>query len=214
MTRNEVFEATRVGGEARQVATSNTAKQASIIAMSKQVQDSKDRTTVKDWLVDICTIALKLAEENVTFGYLIKTNVDTLGPGAQQEIQRINETWRVIQMDDLDNNLEYEVKIDIESLAPMNSTMMAQQWSQLLALLSNPAILMIFSRSESIARRVLSNMGIRDEADIQEVMTVARSMVPPPGVGAPASPQAGSVAAPPGGDQNMDIASLLGGGLQ
>lgn len=218
LSRSDVYETTRVGGEQRQVASSNTARQASIIAVSKQVQDSRDRNIVSDWLVNLCWKALKIAEQNITFGFLVKTTVDASGPGAQLEEQKLSETWRVIQMDDLGSDLEYEIKIDIESLAPMNSTLMSQQWTALLQLLSNPAVLTIFSRSEAIARKILSGMGIRDEADVQEVIGVARQMVPPPGAApmAPGTPGAPTPAAPDtgatdGGAGENETLGALGG---
>lgn len=208
LVRQEIFETTRVGGEARSVAESKTARQASIIAVNKQVQDTKDRQTVSSWLTDICWIALRCAEENITFGTLIKSTVDLTGQAPQQEAAKQQATWQMIQMDDL-GDLEYEVKIDVESLAPMSSTLQAQQWQGVIQLLSNPVVMAIVSRSEVLARRFFSTMKITDEQDIQEIMRVARELTAP--VGMPGAVPPGTPGAPTpngGGDGGM------GGGLE
>lgn len=213
LTLSEIAQVTRVGGEQRQAAQSKTATQAQIIQVNKQVQDSVDREAVADWLSDLCWIALRLVEQNFTFGMLVKTSVDVTGAGARAETARVSRVWRKIESDDM-GDLEYEVTIDIESLAPANSTLVAQQWNGLLALLSNPTVLTILSRSEMLARKLLGVYGIRGEEDVQELIAVARSIVPqgPP----PGAPQAGTQPGVPGvpgipGGDGLNTAAAGGG---
>ena len=196
ITKAEMQEVTKVGGEQKGFAESKTASQANIIAVNKQVQDSTDRNRVAKWLSKLSFIALKLAEEYFTLPAIIKTSVDMTGPQPGLEQQKVKERWLAIKMDDL-GELEYEVSIDVESMSPPNSTLQAQQWNQLLALLSQPSVLALMAASETLARKTLSIYGIRDEEQVQEIIKVARLLT---GAGAaPGAPVPGA-APPSGGD--------------
>lgn len=200
MVRDELQQVTKVGGEQRGVASSDTATQANIISMNKQIQDTTDRNTVAEFLNRLCWIALKLAESNFTTQTVIKTSVDTSGAGAQQEGQRIAETWKAIEMDQL-GDLDYQVEIDVESLAPPSSTLKAQQANQMMATLSNPNVLAIMAQpdAEPFVRQFLAVQGYKDETMVQALIGSARAIVgqmqaqaaaqaaPPPGA-APGAP--------------------------
>lgn len=178
LTMAEIQQTTKVGGEQRQMASSDTATQANIISMNKQIQDTTDRNKVAAWLQKLCWIALRTAEENFTTQAVIKTSVDPTGAGAQREGQRVAETWKAIEMDQL-GELEYQVDIDIESLAPPSSTIKAQQSTQMMATLSNPNVLAILAQPEAepFVRQFLAVQGYKDETQVQAIIGTARAII-------------------------------------
>ena len=215
MVRGELQEVTKVGGEQRGVASSDTATQANIISMNKQIQDTTDRNAVAEFLQRLCWIALKLAEENFTTQTVIKTTVDPTGTGATDEAGRVTEVWRAVEMDQLED-LDYQVEIDIESLAPPSSTIKAQQATQMMATLSNPNVLAILAQpdAEPFVRQFLAVQGYKDETQVQALIGTARAIVgqmqaaqaaaaaPPAGAGpgapTPAGPDMGGTGAQAG----------------
>lgn len=74
-------------------------------------------------------------------------------------------------------DLEFDIFIDLASMSPVTEDVQRNSWNQVLALLSNPNLVMIMAQSEIILRKTLSLYGIRAENEIQEIKKVCAAIV-------------------------------------
>lgn len=204
-----------VGGEQRGVAESSTATQATIIDVRSRLRETSNRTRVADWLADISRLILLTLRENMALPFWVKVNVDPIA--AQQnggeEVAKVTTTWKQIEAGDIDSvDTEFDVFIDLASMSPVTEDVQRNSWNQVLALLSNQALVMIMAQSEVILRKTLSLYGIRAENEIREIMKVCQSTSQ--AMQAQAQAEAAAKAKLPGstGDLSAAAASQLTGG--
>jgi hypothetical protein len=205
-TKNDFIMVSGVSGEQRGVAESDTATQASIVDVRSRLRESKNRTIVSMWLADICRLILMCVREKMTLDMLIQIHADPLAVqmGDQEEAQRTAATWQAITAKDL-GSLDMDVAVDLASLSPVTEDAQRVSWSQVLALLTNPALCMILGSSEYLLRKTLSLYGIRAEGEIREIQGVVRqvaAMQALMGASGGATPPGGGGAAKPGQPPN------------
>lgn len=168
-----------VGGEQRGVAESETATQATIIDVRSRLRETSARTRVADWLAEIARLVLLTAKENMALPFWIQVNVDPIAAvEGSPETRRVSKVWKEISVEDLGAmDLEFDIFIDLASMSPVTEDVQRNSWNQVLALLSNPNLVMIMAQSEVILRKTLSLYGIRAENEIQEIKRVCTSIV-------------------------------------
>lgn len=175
-SKTDFIAVSAVGGEQRGVAESETATQASIIDVRARLRESAARTKVATWLAGIARLMLFTIRDNMALEFWVKRSVDPYSPNAPQEALKTATLWQQITADDL-GDLDLDVFVDLASMSPITEDIQRNSWSQVLALLTNPALLAILSKSEVLLRKTLNLYGIRAENEIQEIMKVIQIVV-------------------------------------
>jgi hypothetical protein len=167
-SKSDFIAVSAIGGEQRGVAESDTATQATIIDQRSRLRESAARTKVAGWLSQIARLMLLTIKEEMALPIWVKRSSD---PFAQGMIEGKTELWRQIQSDEL-GDLDLDVYIDLASMSPVTEEVERNAWNTVLALMTNPSILMVLGQSEVLLRKTLMMYGIRSENEIQEIIKV------------------------------------------
>jgi hypothetical protein len=168
LSRQEFDQISGIGAEARQQASSGTATQAAIMNQRQTIQDSFDRFTVANWLSQIIRELVLLAIDKMTLPRWIQINSDQYSPEFMQDAQVIAGLHQQItsqNLEDANDDLRWDVSVDVESLSPVSEQEKQAQWMQALNLISNPAVAPLLAMSEPLLKRTLDLNGIKNAKD-------------------------------------------------
>lgn len=168
LSRQEFDQLSGIGAESRQQASSGTATQAAIMNQRQTVQDSFDRYVVATWLGEIIRELVLLAIDKMTLPRWIQINSDQYSPEFMQDAQVIAGLHREItlqNLQDANDDLRWDVSVDVESLSPVSEQEKQAQWMQALNLISNPAVAPLLAMSEPLLKRTLDLNGIKNAKD-------------------------------------------------
>ncbi len=199
-----------VSGESQQVADSETATQANLIALQGRVRESAKRIVVAKWLSEIGRIILLTLRENMALPFWIKMAVDMDSPTAPEEAQDVAKLWKQIVNDAL-GDIDNDISVDLTSLSPVAQAEERTEWLQFLQLVTSPALGMVLSGSPALLRKTAGLFNIHSERDLVEVskalqitaMAFAQAQADKAGVAMPGAPGPGPT---PG---NSEIAGQL-----
>ena len=200
-----------VSGEARQVAESETATQANLIAMQTKVRQSAKQLVVAVWLSAIGRTMLQVIRENMALPFWIKVAVDPHSPTAQAEAQEVEYLWKQITAEDL-GDIDMDIAVDIASLSPVSQEQERTEWVNLLNVLANPAFQMLLALSPPLLRKTATMFGIKSEREVREIGKALQAVIEMnTGVSGqePAGPGATPPPAPGPTPTNEDIAGQL-----
>lgn len=164
-----------VSGEQRQVATADTATQASIMDARAKLRESAARVKVQDWLARIARLMLMHLREHMSLPFLIKTQLDQQ-TATPEEVLLTAFLWQQVTAKDL-GDIDMDVSVDLASLSPVSQDAERVTWNQVLALLSNPTILFMLTQSETLMRKTLGLYGISSEQEVREIQKFAVAML-------------------------------------
>lgn len=171
-SKDDFREVSSVSAEQNAIPESQTATQANIIENKSNIRENFQRFLVAKWLGNGVRILLKTVEKHMVLPMLIKTTVDPTAMGASQELQRVFETWRSIQVADL-SDFEYDCTVDIESLSPATQDARRQQWFSTWDLITrNPALMMGIAASDVIAKKTFNLLEVRSQREIAEIRMI------------------------------------------
>lgn len=174
-SRVDFMQVSGTGGDQRGVAESETATQASIIDTRARVREASARTKVSDWLALVARLMLLVLRHDMALEFWVRRNIDPVGPDPE-EVMRIATLWEQITSDEL-GDLDVDVSIDLASMSPISEEVQRGEWNQVLALLTNPSLLMLLSMSELLLRKTLSLYGVKSEREVREIMRVIQDIM-------------------------------------
>src|SRR3990167_3626470 len=163
-----------VSGEQRQVATADTATQASIMDSRARLRESAARIKVRNWLGQIGRLMLLHMREHMTLPFIIKQQLD-LQTATPEEVLMTALRWQAITAKDL-GEVDMEVSVSLDSLSPIVQETERASWNQVLALIANPGIRLMLSFSDALLRKTLDLYGVTSERDIVELKGVMQKM--------------------------------------
>lgn len=167
-TEDDFTRISGISGEAQQVAQSETATQANLIALSSRVRESSKRVTVGKWLGKIGRLLLLTLRENMALPFWIKIAVDPASPMAVQEAQEVAHLWKQIQAEDL-GNIDLDIAVELSSMSPVAQEQERQDWLTFLQLMVSPQLGAVLSQSPALLRKTAGLFNIHDERDLREV---------------------------------------------
>jgi hypothetical protein len=195
-TKDDFREISGISEEQRgQAGRETTATQANIIEVRSRIKESKEQQLVSEFLADIAWLMLKTIKDNMALPFWIKVNVDPQSEGAMEEVMRVVENWQLITSDQL-GDIHYDIDVDIQSLSPVTEQTERTNWTQVLALLTNPALLVLMMTSETILRKTLAMYNIKNEKDIAEIKAAGQQILAMQAAMAQAQSGQGSQTAP------------------
>lgn len=172
VTKDDFREISGRGGDQRGSAESQTATQAAIIDSGAKIRDSFAKSGpwgVAKFLTDIARLVLFTIEDKLPLSYWILTNVDPKAEGSFEESQQIAATWREITSEEL-GDLDYDVAVDVESMAPITEDAERNRWVQLLPILfGNPGMMVAFTQAPELLEHTLRLHNVRDRKMIESV---------------------------------------------
>ena len=203
-TKEDFGQVSGIAGEQRNTASGDTATQASIMEGRSQIRESMQRSKVADWLGEIARLILITLRDKMSLEFWVKRNTDPSIPN-NPEARRIAGLWQRIQASAL-GDFDMDVSVDVAGLSPVTQDSQRAQWMQLLALLSNPSILMLLGSSDLLLKKVISLYGIRQQSEVAEIQksvqalsTVLGQQAGQQGAGQPGAGQPGVTAMPGAG---------------
>ena len=158
--------------ESRGEAEADTATQANIINVRQQIRESFGRTQVAEWLSQICRLILICVIEKMQYPMWVKINSDPFAMDQMQAL-KLQQGWQMIKSEQL-GDLDVDVKIELSSMSPVTEDSQRMAWNQVLALLTNPALLMVLMASEPLLKKTLGFYGIKSDAEIKEIQKVGQ----------------------------------------
>lgn len=173
-TKVDFLQVSGVSGDQRGVAESETATQANIIETRSRLREASSRTKVSDWLAAIARLILLTAKERMALPFWVKRNVDPFADPSEVESKAA--IWKQIKSDDL-GSTDLDIFVELASMSPITEEMERNSWNNVLALLTNPGLVMILAQSEPILRKTMALYGIRSENEIKEIQKVAMGVV-------------------------------------
>ncbi len=189
---------TGISGESQQVAQSETATQANLIALMGQTRETEKRTIVGDFLSDIGRICLMTLRDDMALPFWIKRAVDPTSPMAGQEAQEVKILWQQITSEEL-GDIDTDIEVDIASMSPVQQAQERTDWITFLGLVTNPALGVVLGASPTLLRKTAGMFNINSERDIVEVskalqaaaMMAAQAAAAKAGVSVPGAPAPG-----------------------
>lgn len=181
ISKDSFHEISGVGANARgDVNQDATATEANIANQRLQIRETRARVQVAEWLGDICRLMLLTLREKMQLEMMVKLNTDPYA-GDVQAMQDTAQGWTEITAEEL-GDIDVDVKVDIGSLSPVSEDQLRAQWSQVLALLTNPALVMLLMQPNPanpqepspLLRKTLGFYGIKSEQEIREIMRVGQ----------------------------------------
>ncbi len=157
-----------ISGEEQQIADSQTATQANLIALAGKVREASRRLIVAQWLSELGRVTLLTLRENMALPFWIKTSIDPSSPLAAQEAQEVALLWKQIVTDQL-GDIDNDITVDITSLSPIAQEQERDSWLAFLQLIINPQLGAVLSQSPTLLRKTAGMFNIHNERDIQEV---------------------------------------------
>lgn len=153
-----------------------TATQAAIIDTNAKIRDSYARQQVGQFISEVVWIMLETIRARFTLPTIIQVNVDPASPSKLQEALQTALLWKEITSTDL-GDLEFEVSVDVESLSPVTDDLQRQQWTQVLAMITNPMVALVLSSSPAMLKKTLNMYGVRSSQDIAEVQQALQVVI-------------------------------------
>lgn len=198
MSHEDFTRISGISGESQQVAQSETATQANLIAVMGQTREASKRLTVAKWLSDIGRILLQTMREKMKLPFWIQIAVDPASPLAAQEALDVAKTWKEIVAEEL-GDIDNDISVELTSLSPIAREQERNNWMQFLTILTSPAVGMILSNSPRLLRKTAQLFDIRNERDLREVsralqvsaMAMAQAEAQKAGVAMPGQPAPG-----------------------
>lgn len=178
-SRDDFMQITGVGAEARGQAEADTATQANIIEGRAQLRESSGRALVGEWLSEIGRLMLLCLIEKMQLPFWVQMHSDPFA-GDQQDAARTVagvQQWQEISATDLGESLAFEVSVDVTSLSPVAEQQKMLAWNQVLALLTNPGMLMVLMQSEALLRKTLKFYGITADKEVREIQRVGQGIM-------------------------------------
>lgn len=157
-----------ISGEAQQIADSDTATQANLIAMAGKVREASRRVVVGKFLSEIGRVILLTLREKMALPVWIKRAIDPHSPLAQQEAQEVAHLWKQIMSEEL-GDIDNDISVDIASMSPIAQEQERSEWLQFLNVITNPTLGAILSSSPTLMRKTAGLFNIHSERDLVEV---------------------------------------------
>ena len=187
-----------ISGESQQVAQSETATQANLIALMGQTRENAKRQVVGLWLGDIGRLILRTLRDKMALPFWIKNAVDPTSPLAVEEAQEVAKLWKQIASEDL-GDIDNDIQVDLASMSPVQQTQERQDWLTFLGLLTNSALGVVLSNSPELMRKTAGLFNITSERTLAEVnqalqksaMMMLQAQAAKAGVPMPQQPQPG-----------------------
>ena len=164
-----------ISGEDQQVAQSETATQANLIALQGRVRENARRVVVAEWLANVGRIMLLTLREHMALPFWIKVAIDPDSPLAVEEALEVAHLWRQIQARDL-QDIDYDVTVDITSMSPVAQEQERTNWLTFLGLVTNPQLGMVLGSSPALLRKTAGLFDIHNERDLVEVSKAMNMM--------------------------------------
>lgn len=157
-----------ISGEAQEVAQSETATQANLIALASKVREASRRKVVARWLADLGRVMLLTMVDKMALPVWIKKNVDPESPLAMAEAMEIAEIWSSIEAEDL-GSIDNDITVDITSLSPVAQEQERAEWMAFLQVITNPTLGAILAQSPSLLRKTAGLFNMHNERDLVEI---------------------------------------------
>jgi hypothetical protein len=176
-SKNDFTEVSGVSSESRSLADATSATQANIINTRMELRESRARLVVAEWLGRVARLMLLTLRERMSMPFMIalQTKVQPTGLTDPNEIMMKADLWQMIQSDEL-GNLDMDISVELSSMTPLTEQEERANWNQVLALLTNPSIVMLLGQSPILLRKTLTQYGIKSETEIQEIMKILSMM--------------------------------------
>lgn len=158
-----------ISGEAQEVAQSETATQANLIALASKTREASRRQVVGKWLSEVGRLLLLTLVEKMTLPLWIKRNIDPASPLAAQEAQEIKIVWEQIDAEEKLGDIDNDISVEISSLSPMAQEQERTEWIGFLSILTSPVLSAIIPQSPYLLRKTAGLFNIHNERDIMEV---------------------------------------------
>ena len=200
-----------ISGESQQVAQSDTATQANLIALAGRIRESFKTKKFGKFMSELGRLTLLTMRDEMALPIWIKNAVDPTSPLAAQEAQEVAKLWKQIKgvnLGDIDN----DISVILSSMSPISQEQERNDWIQFLTLLMNPGLGAILSQSPILLRKTAGLFNITSAAELREVaqgMEAAAKMFAQAQAAQMAQKQGGG-AAPGPTPTNNDIAGQLG----
>jgi hypothetical protein len=183
-----------ISGEAQQVAQSETATQANLIALMSQTRENQKRMQVGAFLGDLGRIILMTIKDKMALPMWIKKTVDPYSPMAPMEAQQVALLWEQIAASDL-GDIDNDIRVDLASMSPVQQAQERQDFLAFLATLNTPGIGTMLLASPWLMRKTAGLFNIHSERDLAEVGSAVQMMA------LMQASQGASAGAAPGGAQ-------------
>ena len=157
-----------VSGEQQQVAESETATQANLIALAGRVRESSKRMAVGKFLGEIGRLMLMTMRDKFALPIWIQIAVDPASPLAMQEAQEVALLWQQIKAEQL-GDMDNEITVDLTSMSPIAQAEERENWMQFLMLAKDPVLAGMLFASPTLLRKTAGYFNIHSERDLQEV---------------------------------------------
>lgn len=167
-TQDDFTRISGISGEAQQVAQSETATQANLIALAGRIRESHKRVQVGKWLAQIGRLLLMTLRENMALPFWIKVAVDPQSPMAGQEAQEVAYLWKQITNEQL-GDIDLDITVDLASMSPVQQEQERTEWLTFLNLIMNPQLGAVLSQSPALLRKTAGLFNIHNERDLREV---------------------------------------------
>ena len=167
-TEDDFTRISGISGEAQQVAQSETATQANLIALSGRIRENAKRITVGKWLGQIGRLLLLTLRENMALPFWIKIAVDPASPMAMDEAQEVKYLWDQIQAEDL-GNIDLDIGVELSSMSPVAQEQEREEWLTFLQLMVSPQLGAVLAQSPALLRKTAGLFNIHNERDLREV---------------------------------------------
>src|SRR3990167_6176402 len=157
-----------ISGEAQQVAQSETATQANLIALNSRVRDAAKRMDVAGWLGDLGRVILLCLRENMALPFWIRIAVDPHSPLAMLEAQEAAKLWQQITAEAL-GPIDNDVTVEMSSLSPAATEQERTEWLTFLNLVLSPQVGAVLAQSPMLLRKTAGLFNIHSERDLSEI---------------------------------------------
>ena len=211
-TKDDFMQISGITGEQRGVSEADTATQANIVDMRSRVRESSQRMIVAQWLGQIARLMWLTLRDKMQLPFWIKLHTDPANPDPA-ELLRVLKGWQQIRADQL-AEVDLDVSIDVGSMSPVTEDQQRLAWNQVLALLTNPALLMVLMQSETLLKKTLGYYGIRSQREIAEIQKVGQAvlmMAASAGAGGPGATATASGPTPMAGPSRPPAGIPVGG---
>lgn len=157
-----------ISGETQQVAQSETATQANLIALAGKIAERAKSARVGLWLSEIGRIMLMTIREKMALPRWIQKAVDPYSPMAMMEAQEVALLWKQITQEEI-GAIDNDISVDFSSMSPMTQAQERDQWLGFLGILTNSPVGMVLSMSPALLRKTAALFDITSEREIAEV---------------------------------------------
>jgi hypothetical protein len=157
-----------ISGEEQQVAQSETATQANLIALASKVRESSRRRVVAQWLSGLGRVMLLTLVDKMALPFWIQKNVDPASPMAMGEAMEIAQLWQSIEAEDL-GDIDNDISVEISSLSPVAQQQEREDFFGFLGVLKDPMIGTLMAVSPYLLRKISGMFNIHNERDLVEI---------------------------------------------